>query len=198
MVKISYADSALENTVYVEQGEHLLEVKFTHEGVIVEVYRDNGNVYAGCYTGVTYDEIIDEVIYGEREPAPAAVTPSTEYYIGDPCYVLSDTQLKDLTARMDAQGEGYVGLGGGTVWAHGTYYGDGVYALRDDQGEEIASLAVDSGMLSAIPASMLSSEDIKRAAAVGALADLGDWPMCEYDEDTGMMRFGHLTVRTGE
>ena len=200
MVKISYADSPEHNNVFIERGEHLIEVNLTHEGIFIEVYRDNGNVYSGCYTGVTYDEIIGEVIVSEREPepAPAATTPSTEYYIGDPCYVLSDTDYAQLCEMIEQFGHGYLVVNGKRVWAQSTYYGDGVYALRDSLNHEVASLAVDSGMLAAIPLELLRDDTAEYVVNYGFTADLGVEFDCSYDAETGKMRFGTYSVRTGE
>ena len=77
-----------------------------------------------------------------------------KYYIGDPCYVLSE---KNMSALIEAIQGGAKGLDieGHMIYFAVTAYGDGEYELKDSHGT-IAKLGVDAGLLSLIPNALLA------------------------------------------
>lgn len=80
----------------------------------------------------------------------------TEYYMGDPCYVLSDKNYNALITALLA-GSDTLKIYEHTIYFAYTAHGDGVYPLVDRQGNEVANLGVDAGLLSLIPTALLAS-----------------------------------------
>ncbi|MEC8307230.1 MAG: hypothetical protein VXZ72_05240 [Chlamydiota bacterium] len=48
------------NKIYIERGDEFFEITVTHEGIIVDVYGDKGNVHIGSPFAATWDEMIPE------------------------------------------------------------------------------------------------------------------------------------------
>jgi hypothetical protein len=99
-------------------------------------------------------------------PANTKDLPETEYYFGDPCYVIPDDLWDEFVDAMfheahdmeDGVFRADIGDDCFLLVISGTAYGDGCYPLyqKNDYGTyEAASLPVDSGTLSAIPMRML-------------------------------------------
>jgi len=113
-----------------------------------------------------------------------SVVPAGDYYVGDPCYVLSDELYKEIGALIfpDHQHDGRdveleVELEDGTKvrlvdWR--TAYGDGRYDVLSEKG--LDSVCVDSGGLAVIDTRLLSKH--------------------KYD-DEGIKRVGHFETLAG-
>lgn len=196
MSNITHTHIDGRSTLHIGCGKYLIDVKATTEGVTIDIYCAQSGAHVGEYTAATCDEIIAGVVDGDPEPGVSA--PNTEYYVGDPCYALSEVDQLHLTRMIEQFGHGYLTIRGKRVWVQSTYYGDGVYALRDALNHEVASLAVDSGKLAAIPVDLLRDDTAEYVVNYGFVADLGVEFDCSYDADTGTMRFGTYSVRTGE
>jgi hypothetical protein len=159
------------------------------------------------------DHLMDQGAYRSRNPqiyttpfddpspyAPNKFTPG-EYYIGDPCYVLSHVWDALCTAMFASTPGGYDGVytlaNYGKVAIAGTAYGDGRYYASNG-----ASLGVDAGCLSIVPLHVVAkmgniSMDDARALArkMGCLhAFQQDAFTCEADG--GVMRFGDVYINT--
>ena len=52
--------SVICNTIYIERGDELFEIKVTDEGVIVDVYGDKGDVHIDSPFAATWEEMIPE------------------------------------------------------------------------------------------------------------------------------------------
>lgn len=83
--------------------------------------------------------------------------PLGEYYIGDPCYVISNDEWASFCESMDkgAEGkaEGFMTHKGVLCYATGTMYGDGTY---NDQGD--GEYPVDSGTIGCTPKCLWTKE----------------------------------------
>ena len=128
---------------------------------------------------------------------PIHTLPAGTYWIGDPCYLVADEDWDELLRTTGFFGlpdhsstnwdDGLFEYKGGTCFAWGTSYGDGLFSLLDDQRQEVAELGVDAGLL-------------------GILPDTGVVPTLMYkvtfDEDfevwerNGLFYFGGYTVDT--
>lgn len=122
--------------------------------------------------------------------------PAGKYWIGDPCYVLSNDDTKfdwgdfcsscfenDPSGRSN---EGIVTHQGITFAHYGTAYGDGCY--EDNQGNEYG---VDAGMLGCIP---IDSVIDKSGLDSGTVHEFPEAFTTDYDE--GKIRFGHVIIDT--
>lgn len=68
------------------------------------------------------------------------------FYIGDPCYVLSDKNYNEIWGDKYDYADGIIGIDDYSFIVKGTYFGDGVY-----EDEEGFSYPVDSGTLAVVP-----------------------------------------------
>ena len=141
-----------------------------------------------------------------------------EYYIGDPCYVIPDSEWSDaldatrffnLFPKSGLRGGEYnpKDLQNGVFARNGvpfavstTAYGDGEYPCRY-RGEEVGRCCVDAGMIAAIPVSMIDMAEFKKSYGDRGLDDLGcvvdiDEFRVEYDD--GTIRFGDIEVETDD
>jgi homogentisate 1,2-dioxygenase len=76
------------------------------------------------------------------------------FYIGDPCFVLSDNDYSYLTNQsFDFRG-GLIETTNGNFLVHSTLVGDGEY------DSEVGSLSVESGQIAIIPKSMIDYSEI--------------------------------------
>ena len=118
---------------------------------------------------------------------------SGKFYIGDPCYVLSDDIYFDIWEKKYNFEDGVIEVPDkGAFVVHGTAYGDGEY--NDQYGN---SYGVDSGTLAIIPIELVGKEDglILGAEFVGTKGSLN------YDVD-GTFYFTvddeKIIIETGE
>jgi hypothetical protein len=92
--------------------------------------------------------------------------PAGKYYIGDPCYVISDRdawiEFIESCGYFEASCEAYIGED--KFWASETAYGDGGYWCS--RGKE---LSVDSGLIGIVPFSVVE----KYCENIEDLNDLG-------------------------
>ena len=125
--------------------------------------------------------------------------PAGTYYVGDLCYVVNDDDWSDFCERSfpDSYTEvvGIFETFEGINYANfGTKYGDGGYA--DYEGR---LYLVDSGSIGCIPISAISDkydeENIKR---LGNFVSFDEPFDCEYDDETGTIRIGHIEIITGD
>lgn len=77
----------------------------------------------------------------------------SKYYIGDPCYVLSEKNMNALIEAIQSGAKG-LDIAGHMIYFGFTAYGDGEYELKDAHGT-ISKLGVDAGLLSMIPIDLL-------------------------------------------
>lgn len=68
------------------------------------------------------------------------------FYIGDPCYVLSDKNYNEIWGDKYDYADGIIGIDDYSFIVKGTYFGDGVY-----EDEEEYSYPVDSGTIAIVP-----------------------------------------------
>ena len=78
-----------------------------------------------------------------------------KHYIGDPCHVLSDNNMKALIEAVDTGAKGLL-IDGHKIYFARTDHGDGEYPLKDFHGT-IAHLCVEAGLLALIPNDLLVS-----------------------------------------
>jgi hypothetical protein len=133
-------------------------------------------------------------------------------WFGDPCYVVPEDQWLHFCNLMFAYEEKnklerhYVGEvtdeSTGLNWyCWNTAYGDGCYTLQVN-GNSVASLGVDAGMLSAIPMRLIKhwtkTGDISDHEGLGHVLD-SDICVGQLDTSEGDMYFGYnITLPTGE
>jgi len=122
--------------------------------------------------------------------------PAGKYYIGDPCYVLTDhngfswdhvlTSTDFFGMSTEARG-GVFEYKGTKMFASSTAWGDGCY--KDNYGR---SYGVDAGLLSAIPLSCLTNFDER----LGHVVEFdSSFPCYPVDED-GDIVIGHVIIET--
>ena len=98
------------------------------------------------------------------------ILPAGTYYIGDPCYVISDSSdaegIEEWHAFLDASGilsdsnptdGGEFEYKGHMVWMNHTAYGDGSYL--DQHGNEYG---VDAGLIGTVPVEVADKEKLDR------------------------------------
>ncbi len=116
------------------------------------------------------------------------------YYVGDLCYVMNDTEWKEfcnLTTRGNVCADGEFTFSDGRQFAsYGTRYGDGTYMSNKNTEH-----CVDSGTIGCILV-----DDIK-THKYDHIADLGAFVTFENDfetsmNDSGDIIFGDLIIET--
>jgi len=127
------------------------------------------------------------------------VLPRGTYYVGDLCYVVKDDEWENYCDRSFPDDgyehigifENYDGIGYATF---GTKYGDGEYF--DQYGD---SYAVDSGSIGCIPISAVADKyDMDEIIRLGNIVSFNEPFYCEYDDETGTIRIGHVEIVTGQ
>lgn len=113
--------------------------------------------------------------------------PAGTYYVGDPCYVFSES-WKILGEQTDWFQDNPVGeLNGCKMLAFHTLYGDGCYV---DQNHR--EYSVDAGLLGVVPKEMIEclyDEDEKLVTF--------DEPFLCVDCGDGFLIFGNIVIHTG-
>ena len=80
---------------------------------------------------------------------------SNEFWVGDPCYVLSDDIYDNIWGKKYNYQDGLIDCGNGLSFnVHGTAYGDGCY-----EGSNGFMYCVDSGTIAVIPKELVVKED---------------------------------------
>lgn len=114
-----------------------------------------------------------------------SVTSDNGFYIGDPCFALSDEMYRDVWGLDNDFKCGIIETEKGSFIAQNTIYGDGEY------GSSVGNLAVESGTIAVIPLNLVDKEkvagygdDLKRFASIipGTEAKL-TWQTFECTED---------------
>jgi hypothetical protein len=112
--------------------------------------------------------------------------PAGRYWVGDLCYVMTDSQWKEVCELfLDDAATGVFTLTDGTQFAlFGTAYGDGLY--EDQNGN---AYAVDAGVIGCVLAAKVDDEStlgnthtFRRPFAVG--------------RKCGVIRFGRIAINT--
>lgn len=102
-----------------------------------------------------YQEPGQEQTLNEETVGEKITSPSGKFYIGDPCYVLSDDVYYGIWDDKYNFEDGIIDCGNGLSFlVHGTAYGDGGY-----QGTNGAEYGVDSGTLAVIPMDLVAKLD---------------------------------------
>ena len=114
-------------------------------------------------------------------------------WIGDPCYVLTDSQMDQVRDRYDQEVDVDETF---SVIVYDTWNGDGTFT--DQNGKEYI---VDSGMLCVLPLECVY-HDPERPWLVdcGQVHDEKDWVNFYIDDhswDEGTIQFGGVTIQTG-
>lgn len=119
--------------------------------------------------------------------------PAGRYYIGDLCYVMHDEwdEFCSITIQDRECLNGEFALTDGRRFAtYGTAYGDGVYPCSNG-----SSLGVDAGLIGCICVDDISEND-RNSIYLGTVVDFAK-PF-DTSESNGVIRFGHITVDTGD
>jgi hypothetical protein len=112
--------------------------------------------------------------------------PAGNYYIGDPCYVISDWD--SFCQTWFNEEPGIFDFDGYDVCVFNTQYGDGSYKTNDGSW-----LPVDAGLIGAIPEVLMT----RGGAPDGMMVSFAEPFSCGYDSE-GTLQFGHVTVQTGD
>ena len=115
------------------------------------------------------------------------------FYVGDPCYVLSDEDYHDIWGDANNFDDGQIQLDEEKAFiVHGTAYGDGCY--EDQFGN---AYGVDSGTLAVVPLESCAKTDGLKNGAVfqGNQADLN-----YYDDGVFTIQVGdrNIIINTGD
>lgn len=110
--------------------------------------------------------------------------PAGKYFIGDPCYVISDENWEKLGASGFPDGENNVL--DASMFMAGTAYGDGEYT-----DGKYCRYPVDSGTLGAVPSSLIGKIEGRK------LGFYGDYPNgLEIEYDGHGFTFGEIHIET--
>lgn len=142
----------------------------------------------------------------------SARLPAGEYWIGDPCYVLTKangfnwdrilTQTNCLRGgTMGSKGDGglfhYIdpeSHSDVTFFVSSTEYGDGCF--RDGEDNEYG---VDAGCLACIPLKAITGTEAEGGNLLyaGHVHNMESSFYCETKDEDGEIRFGHVRIATG-
>ena len=125
--------------------------------------------------------------------------PAGQYFIGDPCYVLStgdhDGWIRFLMDnKLINEGpphQGECDYEGHACFVGGTSYGDGTYLLSTSH-----ELSVDSGLLSAVPMAANDEPNLRHLAQLGAIITFHKGFDCSVED--GVFWFGDHSVNTSD
>lgn len=115
------------------------------------------------------------------------ILPAGVYWIGDPCYIMSDDkwqvwldEVKEADNTMSGEVDGLLCIGLHTEWGDGTY--------NDQYGNEYG---VDAGMIGIIPAEGVAITDMDSGHFFDFKTDF-----VVKREDKGLLVFGHVQIVT--
>lgn len=115
--------------------------------------------------------------------------PPGTYYIGDPCYVVSDDnwqQLLDDTNYFENENQSYKGL---QILVGDTSYGDGTYT--DNYRREYG---VDAGLIGIMPIEVVDNK-YSNIENLGAIVEFEEDFVVEIKD--GVFKFGNIVINTG-
>ena len=118
------------------------------------------------------------------------VLPAGLYYVGDLCYISDnwDEMIEIMYGDGDFSKCGVFWNKEGEKFAnYTTAYGDGIYEDEDGGG-----YAVDSGTIGLYPI-----KDESEADRLGQAIYFPEPFTCDYDEETGVIRYGDVYIHTG-
>ena len=122
------------------------------------------------------------------------ITSQEGFYIGDPCYVLSDERYDQWDNKYGYQ-DGVIEIDGYKFIVHGTAYGDGEY-FSNING---VSFGVDSGTLAVIPLELVSQIDVNldvipEGEFENGYIIKGDTASLEYDKGIFTFKIDEKTI----
>lgn len=120
--------------------------------------------------------------------------PAGKYYVGDLCYVMHPEwdEFCDITITDHECLDGEFTLADGRRFAtYRTAYGDGTYYSSHG-----TSHSVDAGLIGCILVNDIRDETATELSRLGAVVDFPE-PFETSGED-GVIKFGHLTIDTGD
>jgi hypothetical protein len=121
--------------------------------------------------------------------------PAGKYYIGDPCYVISDRdawiEFIESCGYFEASCEAYIGED--KFWAYGTAHGDGSYWCSEGK-----RLSVDSGLIGIVPIDVVEKYgDIDYIKGLGIIVEFDDAFDVVFDVEAEATHiFGNVHVFT--
>lgn len=113
-----------------------------------------------------------------------------EYYLGDPCYTISDanwSMLMDKFDTLNRPGE----INESIVLGLGTAWGDGDY-----RGSDGFDYAVDSGMIGLVHKNAADPQEAEKALRVGLVKLVTFTEVTRVSNNHGDMRFGDIHIDT--
>jgi len=130
------------------------------------------------------------------------IFPAGTYYVGDPCYVISDLRwsaLCDATKCFEKQTAGCPNtflVEDVTMFAAPTSHGDGTY--KDSDGR---TYSVDSGLIGIVPMEAVLADSEYRKGEYDEGSDLGhiltfDYDFQVYVDDEHKFHFGKISIET--
>jgi len=126
--------------------------------------------------------------------------PPGRYYVGDPCYVIDNTDwdiLGENTAWFGCDpdklpvsnyNDGVFEFNGHKCFAYHTQWGDGVYTFGRME------FGVDAGLLSVIPVEAIKDDQFENAEGLGKIFEFKVPFKVWYEE--GIFYFGHVRIDT--
>ena len=117
--------------------------------------------------------------------------PAGDYFVGDPAYAFDGdawTEALDSSEGFDELNYGAKIMQGPAFTASGTAYGDGTYTGSDGK-----SYSVDAGLLGVVPAGegQPTPRGMQRVTFDNSFS-------VEFDDDSGQVRIGNITIETDE
>lgn len=130
----------------------------------------------------------------KNAPHLSITLPAGRYFIGDPCYVIADSdwiEFCDLSFDKNGpgQGDGVLNFRGHAMLAGGTAHGDGVYI--DQLGNRYG---VDAGMLGIVPEALWDTKNGNNASDLGVVTSF-DVPFVA-ECCAGRFNFGGFVIDT--
>lgn len=121
--------------------------------------------------------------------APYHFLPAGRYFVGDPCFFLSDEDWSDFCAQTVSDWhDGIVEVRGFKMAAFRTAYGDGSFAAHHGVGNYI--IDVESGIVGAVPEALCS-----KGRDMGFVIEKGEAIPCH--KEGGVVRIGQAAIDTG-
>ena len=114
-----------------------------------------------------------------------------KYYIGDPCYVISDKEWNSFCNASFDTNDSVIPWKDGITWAHGTHEGDGTYYDQDKR-----EYGVDSGLIGCTPFEYYTklNYSIEKLESLGQIVQFDKPFTCEYND--GIYTIGHIVIDT--
>lgn len=116
------------------------------------------------------------------------------YYVGDPCYIFSESWSEVLNATNYFNDDNIVKIFGKECIAGGTAYGDGSYF--DNFGRKYW---VDAGLIGALPISLINKDKnvtLKKVKASEGMHIIEFTEDFEVSISNGVFNFGNIIINT--